>query len=131
MMFPVSPPADLPPPSVTVTSAHSPTAGQTHTLTCVSIVAEHLTERPVLEWLFIDVLNDVIQSEQISSGSTVSNRMLTFAPLRTTHGGIYTCQASINISRVNVREMKGSMNQSVIVQSKFVLLCAYESYNIA
>lgn len=112
----------LPPPSVTVFSAPSPTVGQTHTLTCVAVVVEYLIERPMLEWLSIDAVNDVIQSEQINSGSTVSNRILTFAPLHTTHGGIYTCQATINISRVNSTEKRGSIDQSVIVQSKFLLL---------
>ena len=88
-------------------------------LTCVAVVAEHLTVQPMLEWLSIDGMNDVSQSEQITSGSTVSNRILTFAPLHTTHGGIYTCQATISIiSRVNITEKSSSIDQSIIVQSK-------------
>ena len=110
----------LPPPSVAVFSAPSPTAGQTHTLTCVAVVADYLTVQPMLEWLSLDAMSNVIQSEQINSGSTVSNRMLTFAPLHTTHGGVYTCQATIIISRVNITEKRGNTGQSVIVQSKFM-----------
>ena len=105
-----------------VFSASFPTAGQTHTLTCVAVVADYLTVQPILEWLSIDAMSNVIQSEQIDSDSTVSNRMLTFTPLHTTHGGIYTCQAIINISRVNITEKRGSTGQSVIVQSKLKFL---------
>ena len=114
LFFPV-----LPPPSLAVLSSPSSTAGEAHTLTCFAVVAEHLTVQPTLEWLFIDAMNDVTQSEQINSSGTVSNRILTFAPLHTTHGGIYTCQATINI--VNITEKRSSIDQSIIVQSKFAL----------
>ena len=78
----------------------------------------------MLGWLSTDAVNDVIQSEQINSGSTVSNRILTFAPLHTTHGGIFTCQATINIPRVNITEKRGSIDESVTVQSEYYLLLA-------
>ena len=118
----IAPPPVLPPPSVAVFSTPFPTAGQTHTLTCVAVVAEHLTMQPMLEWLSIDAVNDVTQSEQINSGSTVSNRILTFAPLHTTHGGIYTCQAHLVYQEVNITEKSSCIDQGIIVQSKFVLL---------
>ena len=102
----------------------SPTAGLSHTLTCDATTKEHLIVAPILNWVATEDIPDVTESVQ-SIGLSTSSRSLTFNPLRTSHGGPYTCQASINILLADIIDRNDSTTKDVIVQSMFVLLHHY------
>ena len=88
-----SSPTVLPAPNVSISPASvSPTAGQTYSLTCSVQVVPHLVEEPSIVWTRQDGTQ-----VNVSSGSSLQ---LNFNPLRTSDGGTYTCQASVNISGV-------------------------------
>ena len=60
--------------------------------------------------------NGVMVGDTTHSG-VMSMRTLTFSPLRTSHGSLYTCQADINIPSIDLRKNK-SEERNVLVQSK-------------
>ena len=107
----------LPPPTVTITSTPSPTAGQTHTLNCFATTEDYVVSVPALDWVSID--GDNIENDQIN-GTTLANRSLTFDPLRTSHGGCYTCQARIDIPLAGISNRSNSAAEDVRVQSEFI-----------
>ena len=64
----------------------------------------------------MDVGADIALNEQIND--TVSaNRLLTFNPLKTSHGGRYTCRARIDISLVGIMNRSDSSTVDVRVKS--------------
>ena len=89
--------------TITVTSGMS-TAGQMYTLTC----SVDVPGTPSIQWQYSNG-SDVT----IGDGITVSEGVLTFNPLRTSHGGGYTCQATAGMTGVIRTAM-----QDVTVQSK-------------
>lgn len=99
-------------------SRDSTIAGNTFSLTC-SLVATPVngTNDPVLTWRGPGVEQN---SVQLSSNSSIS--VLTFNPLRTSHGGVYTCEA-----RLGTSDLASSVSEIVTVQSKFTLclLCLH------
>ena len=94
------------------------------TLTCRVTVVEGLTAQPDVVWAdpgdgaVISGMNDVTVGNVMRSGreSTIG---LKFSPLRTSHGGQYTCRATINVPLINISDLSNSSSQDVIVQSKF------------
>ena len=79
--------------------AGAPTAGQSYNLTC-TVTLNGTTGSPTIEWL--NLKNNPLSN---SSSVTVENvvivndsayeRTLAFSSLRTSHGGRYTCQATL------------------------------------
>lgn len=55
---------------------------------------------------------------QLSSNGTTLE--LTFNPLRTSHGGVYSCDARFNISEADVAELTSNSTLNVTVQSEFM-----------
>ena len=51
---------------------------------------------------------------------TTSNITLNFNPLRTSHGGVYVCEATVNISGVLTESQ--TANDTVRVQSKLIMI---------
>ena len=99
----------------------APSAGESYTLTCTIEVVEGLIVRPDVEWLDPDN-NAVATGGDITVGSpetsgTTTTLTLTFNPLLTSYGGVYTCKANIIIEAVSV-DITGSDSFEVIVQSK-------------
>ena len=89
---------------VTITDTGISTAEQMYTLTC----SVDVPGTPSIQWQYSN------GSEVTTGGGiTVSEGILTFDPLRTSHGGGYTCQATAEMTGV-VR----SAMWDVIVQSK-------------
>ena len=86
-------------------------AGQSLTLTCSATVQEGISGSPTLMWTKGGV--------QQSTGSS-----LTFDPLLTSHGGVYTCTARLTISEAGV-DVSGLNATIVRVQSMSI------SFNIA
>ena len=104
---------------IDIHSSGASTAGQTHTLTCTAIVIENLVVEPTLEWLDTD--RHVVGGDDITVGSPVTmgtntTLTLTFSPLHTSHGGRYTCRASINIPAISLSN--SNEVSDVVVQSK-------------
>ena len=102
---------------MTITENTSGTAGLEFSLTCSVTAVEYLIVQATLQWSGVSVgSSGVTESDTTLSGS-VSARTLTFNPLRTSHGGEYTCQAKASISSINMT-WTGSEGRVVIVQSK-------------
>ena len=105
MMFSNSSTAPLPP-TVNIVHSTSPVmAGQRLTLTCSATVKVSIDGSPTLTWT-----RDGVEQ---SSGS-----VLTFDPLRTSHGGVYTCTARLHIPEAGV-DVSGANATSVVVKSVF------------
>ena len=105
---------------VMVTSKGDPTAGNTYTLVCQVSVVEGLVVNPVVEWL--DSNGTAVSGVNLSVGEpniegSVATRNLTFSPLHTSHGGNYTCRASISVSRIL---LSSSNLTRITVQSMFI-----------
>ena len=110
----------LPPPNVTVSSDVHSVAGQFVELTCAVTVVEEQV-KPVFSWTGNSVgSSGVLQNETSVSGAT-SVRNLTFDPLMTSHGGLYTCRTEIYVLSKLIHT---TMNQShLTVQSEHFMLC--------
>ena len=94
-------------------------AGSQATLTCLATVDEYLQTVPILTWLFVSSYTDVTVGMQSTSGAT-SSLDLSFNPLRTSHGGVYMCQAIVNILGISTQSQTAS--ETVTVQSKLLLI---------
>ena len=107
--------SELPAPEVAIHSAIPlPTAGENHTLLCSTIAEEYLITSPVLKWIFIESIPDISESSSFNSSSWA----LIFHPLHTSHGGPYTCQATLNIPEAGITNLTSSNTENITVQSK-------------
>ena len=107
---------------VTIHGTGNTIAGEMYTLSCTATVVENLVVVPFLQWEYSNrsVVNSgssFTLSATITSGNTTT-RNLTFNPLRTSHGGEYTCRAIINISSISISGLSSSQSSEVVVQSK-------------
>ena len=97
------------------------TAGFEHTLICRVTGAGNLFSSPAVVWMNgTEELysGDAITVGQAVTEGSVTTRSLTFNPLRTSLGGMYTCMAVINIPDASVAVMNDA-STAVNVQSKF------------
>ena len=104
---------------IDIHSSGASTAGQAHTLTCTATVVENLVVEPTLEWLDTD--RNIVGGNSITVGPPVTTGTnttltLTFNPLHTSHGGRYTCRATVNIPAIS--SVNSSEVSDVLVQSK-------------
>ena len=74
--------------SVTIVTSGEPTAEETYSLTCT--VESNVP--PTVQWLYSS--NGTAVGTQMTTGSTTT-LTLSFNPLHTSHGGLYTCQSTI------------------------------------
>ena len=92
-------------------------AGQSYNLTC-TVTLENVIGIPIAEWL--DPNNNTLHSSSdITVGDTVTvncstyTTTLQFTTLRTSHGGQYSCQATLgavnNTAAVNITVLSKSM----------------------
>ena len=103
---------------MTITGMYSGTAGNDLILTCTVKVKRFLIVKPTVQWSggSVGSGNGVMVGDTTHSG-VMSMRTLTFSPLRTSHGSLYTCQADINIPSIDLRKTT-SEERNVLVQSK-------------
>ena len=98
---------------MTISGPSLATAGEDLVLICSVIVVEHLIAQTIVhvEWFggSLDSQNSEIEHN--------GNYTLTFNPLLPSHGAMYTCQATINISSFDLLKM-ASDKRNIIVQSK-------------
>ena len=112
--------AVLPPPMVTITAPPTPTGGQSYTLDCSARTEDYVISVPSVEWINVDSTDmNITQPPQIN-GTVSADRTLTFNHIRTSHGGRYTCQASVNIPLANIVDRANTARDDVRVQSKFM-----------
>lgn len=110
---------ELPAPEVTINSPVSqPIAGDNHTLICSAITDDYLVASPTLKWISIEDTVDISQSTVVNSSALALN----FHPLRTSHGGSYTCEATLDIPQTGISNLTSSNTENVTIQSKYLLL---------
>ena len=107
-------------PIVMITSEGDPTAGNTYTLVCRVSVVEGLVVDPNVVWL--DSNGTTVSGVNITVGGpsfegSVVTHNLTFSILHTSHGGEYTCQASISVSGIS---LSSNNLTHIAVQSMFI-----------
>lgn len=116
--------SEILPPSINIIIDGTSTAGQTFTLLCRVILPDGLTTQPQIVWLSPE--EDVLTSEGeltvgnqllIGNPSRVTTYVAQFSPLLTSHGGAYTCQATISSPFGTIRQSVTRV-QNVSVLSK-------------
>ena len=94
--------------SVTIIPSGSPTAGETYSLECSATVSGS-SGVPSYQWLVGPPDNR--QPLNNDSSITVNSNMVQFSTLRTSHGGMYTCQ-------VTVGDLIAETNSTVEIERK-------------
>ncbi|KAL5486725.1 hypothetical protein EMCRGX_G019242 [Ephydatia muelleri] len=94
----------LPPPVVTTSSYGSTIAGLVYSLVCMVKVVDGLEVVPDVVWMkdggvLVNGTNTTL-TRTVSGGNSTLN--LTFNPLLTSHGGQYTCVATISIPQLSL-----------------------------
>ena len=89
-------------------------------------MVEGLVVDPNVVWLDSNGMTvsglDITVGRPSTEGSVVT-RNLIFSILHTSHGGEYTCQASISVSRISIENLSNSSSTRITVQS--MLICYY------
>ena len=89
-----------PPPIVsTVLSPGRPTAGESFSLACSVTLADggSLTEDLIVQWEApVDIQMDSAIQVMTTDSTVTRTSTLRFTPVRTSHGGQYTCKATTN-----------------------------------
>lgn len=115
---------DLIPPILNIEVEGDSVAGQAFTLVCRITLPDGLSTEPQISWL--SPQGDVLTSEgelTVGSQPVLGNpsRLVTyvtqFSPLLTSHGGTYTCQATVS-SPYGTIQPSSSVAQKVTVASK-------------
>ena len=102
---------------MTIAGPTTTIAGEQLVLTCTVRVVEHLISVPSVTWSGGSVGrgDSVIESITTHNG-VISKTTLTFNPLHTSHGALYTCTATIIDQSINLT--KTEINDSrIFVQS--------------
>ena len=115
------------PPNIMIVHDGNPIAGDTFTLLCTVILPDGLETEPQITWL--SPLGNMLASEGeltvgyqrvIGNPSRVTTYMAQFSPVLTSHGGMYTCQATIR-SLYSTIQQSVSRTQNISVQSMLYL----------
>ena len=87
---------------MTISGPINGTAGEQLVLTCTVKVVAHLTSVPSVVWSggSVGTGDGVIEGNTTHNGVT-SKKTLTFSPLHTSHGALYTCTATIIDQSIN------------------------------
>lgn len=94
--------AELPPPTITITSQKDSVVGENYTLTCTVSTLEDIAENSILSGTWTDVNGHSLQQDLIIVNETTSFFMLHFTPIDTSDGGQYICNASITVPKLSI-----------------------------
>ena len=100
----------LPAPSVTITFSGNSTAGQSYTLQCSASVVAGLVVLPDMKIVF--------PNSTVISVMNSSSVEYMFSPLRRSHGGQYTCTATVNIPQAGITDLVNSTTETISVVCK-------------
>ena len=95
--------------------------GDDHTLTCTVLFNLYLQAQPVFEWIGPDGTplhngsNITVQHHGVVNNT--SSAILTFSPLSSSHGGQYSCVASVMVPYLNETVFKAK-TRFIVVTSK-------------
>lgn len=102
----------MPAPVITITGKGALTAGRNYTLSCAAAaVVKGLVDNAMLNISWIDSNGDSLEP----GAQTVNTSSLEFEPLLLSHGGRYTCNASITIPALSVVK-RSFENHDVIIE---------------
>ena len=107
------------PPNVVISSSGPSTAGETHSLTCDVALAQDLRESRVIEWVGPEgrIRDGVVEGVTLFSSFRPTAMNLSLDPLRTSHGGVYWCMASVIDPEARV-SISANSSHIIRVQSK-------------
>ncbi len=99
----------------------SPTEGYEFTYLCSIVLTYDLEATPELVWVGPDG-NRVKNGSSIAVGQAVTDALTTslalkYMPLNTTHGGKYSCEANVYITKLN-RALFKEVETTLVVTSK-------------
>ena len=101
---------------VRIESAGESTAGVNQILTCTVTLEQDLRSPLLIHWTAPNgsiIRNETLVDVTVSRSS--NNLSLTFDPLHTSHGGQYSCMASVNVPEANVF-LRGQTSLNITVQ---------------
>lgn len=110
--------AELPPPTITITSHGDSVVGENYTLICTVSTLEDITENSVLSGTWTDINGHSLQQDLITVNETTSFFMLHFTPVDTSDGGQYICNASITVPKLSV-VTASSKFYDIVIQSEY------------
>ena len=115
---------DVLPPDVNIITSGIPAAGQIFSLLCRVTAPNGLTSEPQIRWLspqgnILSTGGELIVGNQpiIGNPSRLTTYSIQFSPLLTSHGGPYTCQATVSSPYQTVQQST-TRTANVSVQSK-------------
>ncbi len=111
-------PAELPVPVVTITAPPTPTGGDSYTLDCSARTEDYVISVPSVEWVNIDINDRNISQSRQTNGTVSASRSLSFNPIRTSHGGRYTCRGNVDIPLASITNRANTAMEDIRVQSK-------------
>ena len=107
---------------VGITEVGTSIAGSTFTLTCtVQKTSDGFRNSPMPQWTVKGQRTAVTENDDITINTVSSTSNLTFNPLRTSHGGVYTCRGNLTIPALT-HQYSLEESQEVKVKSKAIIL---------
>ena len=77
--------------------------GEEYMLNCTVTVVDRLIVSPVITWTKRSANNDIsVPSVLMTVSNVMSSLYLRFTSLNTSDAGLYTCEASINVSQISM-----------------------------
>ena len=102
---------------MTISGPTTAIAGEQLVLTCTVRVVEHLISVPLVAWSRGSVgRGDGVVEGNTTRDGVISKKTLTFSPLHTSHGALYTCTATIIDQSINLIK-NGIKDAHIFVQS--------------
>ena len=118
--------ADILSPAISTFADGTAVAGQAFTLFCRVVLPEGLATRPLVVWfspegeVMVSGGELTVGNQQVvGNPSRLTTYMAQFSPVLTSHGGTYTCQATVS-SPYGTIQQSVTAEHNVTVESKWV-----------
>lgn len=106
--------SDLPSPAITIIRDGNSVAGENYTLICSVTVVDGLSDDVIIAVTWADNNGDPVQLDSIWRDDVNTTLTLEFDPLLSSHGGRYTCNASISIPAISTVRRNSEPHDIVI-----------------